>query len=398
MSNYMINLHEPNFDKKDLSYLTKCLESGWVSTSGDYIEKFEYNISKYTGSKFSIACINGTSALQIALKLADVSDGDEVMVPSLTFVASVNAIKYNQAEPIFLDNDNNYTLDIDKILEFLKNETIPKIVFTSKGKVRITINKKTKKRIKALMIVHTFGNAVNIEKIIKICKEKNISIVEDAAESLGTFYNSGKYKNRHTGTVGLIGCLSFNGNKIITAGGGGMILTNDSKIASKARYLISQAKNDSLFYVHDEIGYNYKLNNLQASLGLSQFYKLDSYLKNKKKIHNRYKLNVNKISYLRITQGPIYSSNNHWLNILEIDRDLNERKFKKIIKEFHKNNIGVRPLWKPNHLQKIYLKNQQYKLKYINEIYFKRICLPSSPNLTIKDQNFICSKIAKILI
>ncbi len=183
----MINLHEPNFDKKDLSYVTKCLESGWVSTSGDYIEKFEYNISKYTGSKFSIACINGTSALQIALKLADVSDGDEVMVPSLTFVASVNAIKYNQAEPIFLDNDNNYTLDIDKIFEFLKNETISKIIFTSKGMVRITINKKTKKRIKALMIVHTFGNAVNIEKIIKICKEKNISIVEDAAESLGTF-------------------------------------------------------------------------------------------------------------------------------------------------------------------------------------------------------------------
>ena len=394
----MINIHEPNISKKDLGYVKKCLESGWVSTSGIYIEKFEKNIAKFTNSKFAVACINGTAALQISLQLADVNQGDEVIVPSLTFIASVNAIKYNLAEPIFMDNDNYYTLDMNKVLEFLQNQTVTKIINTSNGKTKITINKKTKKIIKAVMIVHTFGNAADIEKITQICKKKNISIIEDAAESLGTFYNSGKYKNKHTGTVGLIGCLSFNGNKIITAGGGGMILTNNAKIASKARYLISQAKNDSLFYVHDELGYNYKLNNLQASLGLSQFHRLRSYLSQKKRIHNRYKLNINKMLGLKISKGPSYSSNNHWLNILEIDDDLNENQFKKIILEFHKNNIGVRPLWKPNHMQKLYVRSQQYKLNCINEIYFKRICLPSSPNLTIKDQNYICTKISKILI
>ena len=191
------------------------------------MDLFEKKIAEYTGAKYSVACVNGTSALQVSLHLAGVQTGDEVIVPTLTFIAPVNAVAYNGASPVFMDADNYYNIDAEKTIEFINKETVFKDGFT--------FNKTTKKRVSAIIPVHVWGNAAWIDELVTLCQQRNIAIVEDAAESMGTRYINGEYSGRHTGTIGLLGCLSFNGNKIITTGGGGMILTNDVELAGKAK-------------------------------------------------------------------------------------------------------------------------------------------------------------------
>ena len=278
----MIRLHEPLLIGNEWKYVKKCLNQGWVSSAGKSIDLFEKKIAKYTGARYAVACINGTAALQISLKLINVKKGDEVIVPSLTFIAPINAIHYNGAKPIFMDNDKNFTIDINKTIDFLNKETRTVEKKTIANNSTVTINKRTGNRIVALIIIHVFGNAVKLDNLVNLCRKKNIVIIEDAAESIGTFYTSGKFKNKHTGTVGKIGCLSFNGNKIITTGGGGMMLTDSLKIAKKAKYLTTQAKDDSIYSIHNEIGYNFRLTNIQAALGLAQLESLSAYIKKKK--------------------------------------------------------------------------------------------------------------------
>jgi len=388
----MIKLHEPSINGNEWRYIKNCLDKGWVSSAGKYVELFEKKIAKYTGAKYAVACINGTSALQISLRLVGVGINDEVIVPSMTFIAPVNAINYNNAKPIFMDNDDCYTIDVNKTIEFLNKKTRTIL----RKKLPITINKKTGKRIVALIAVHLFGNAVKIDKLIDICRKKNISLIEDAAESIGTFYKLGKFKNKHTGTVGKIGCLSFNGNKIITAGGGGMILTNSLKIAKKARYLTTQAKDDPVHYIHNDIGYNFRLSNIQAAMGLAQLESLPTYIRKKKAIHEVYKSKIDKIKGLRIFSAPHLSKCNYWLNIVEIEKKLSKKSFLTIIKYLNNNGIEARPLWHPNHLQKKYTKCQTYKLYNVKKIYQRRLCLPSSSQLTKKQQDFICKKLKGI--
>ena len=260
-----IFLYEPTFDKNDVENVKKSVIEGWVSTAGKNIKLFENLICKYTKSKFCVACNSGTSALHIALKILNVSNNDEVIVPSISFIATINAVKYNNAEPIFMDVDKNFNLDEEKLIKFLKNNTFQKNKYC--------FNKKTKKNIKALIIAHIWGGGAKIKKIVKECKKRNIKILEDAAESLGTFYTNKYLSKKHTGTIGDVGILSFNGNKIITTGSGGAILTNNIKYEKKSRYLINQAK-DNDFFKHNELGYNYRLPSLNAYLGISQIKKL----------------------------------------------------------------------------------------------------------------------------
>ena len=272
----MINLHEPSIGEREWKYIKRCIDTKWVSSAGKYVELFEDKIAKYTGAKYAISCVNGTSALQVSLRLSGVLPGDEVIVPSLCFIAPVNAIYYNGAKPIFMDTDIFYNINIEKTIKFIKKET--KIYKKSINK-KTTINKKTGNIIRAIIVVHNFGNAVKLDELVDLCKEYNITLIEDAAESMGTFYKFGKYKGKHTGTIGQLGCLSFNGNKIMTTGSGGMILTNDKKIAKQAMYLTTQAKNNSLYYIHNEVGYNFRLNNIQAALGIVQLERLPYFLK-----------------------------------------------------------------------------------------------------------------------
>lgn len=385
MNKKFIPLLVPNLRGNELNYLKDCIKTEWVSTAGKYVNEFEQECCKFTGSKYSVACINGTSAIQISLKLAGVRPGDEVIVPTLTFIAPVNAIIYNSANPIFMDSDNFFNIDINKTLEFLKTKTVFRNGFT--------INKKTKKKITALIVVNVWGNGLDLEELTKVCKKKNIKIIEDSSEALGTFIKTGRFKGRHVGTCSFIGCLSFNGNKIITTGGGGMILTNRKKIAQKARYLISQAKDDNFNFVHNEVGYNFKLNNLQSAVGLAQFEQLNKFVNKKKLINRKYNEFLRDSKKFHISETPEISSNNHWINILRFKSN-NPIKIKnKLIKKFRVNKIETRPVWKLNHCQKPFKKYQVYKISNAIKLFNSSLCLPSSVNLSLSDIKHIVSVI-----
>ena len=379
----IIPLSEPNILGKELHYLKKCLQSNWVSSAGEFVKKFESEISKYTGAKYAISCINGTSALHLSLKILDIQPGEEVIVPTLTFIAPVNSIIYNNSIPIFMDADKFFNIDVNKCIDFINKETIYKL-----GN---TYNIKTNRRVAAIIIVHVWGNAADINELIPLCKKRNIKLIEDSAESFGTKYISGKFARKHTGTIGDVGCLSFNGNKIITSGAGGMLLTNNLELAKKAKYFSTQAKDDPINYIHNKVGFNYRMSNIQAALGLAQLQNLNKFLKAKLKIFNTYKEKLENIDGLSIYETPEYAKNNHWLNILKI----NEKKYGKnknqLFKLFHKNKIQTRPVWYLNHNQKMFKKYQNYKVKNAKKLLQFSLCLPSSTNLSEKQLNQIIS-------
>ena len=381
----MIPLSEPTFNGKEWEYIKECLDTGWVSSAGKYVDLFESEISRYTNSKYAIACVNGTSALHTCLILSNVNPGDEVIVPTLTFIAPVNAINYVGAQPIFMDVDNYYNIDSKKTIEFINNET-----FFKNG---ITLNKKTGNKISAIIPVHVWGNAVYLDELVKLCGDRNINVLEDASEGLGTTYNHGKYKGKHVGTIGQFGCLSFNGNKIITTGGGGMILTNNKLLALKARYITTQAKDNPTKYIHNNIGYNYRLTNIQAALGVAQIEQLNTFLKIKMNNYNYYSKEVDKINGLSIAKTPDFSNNNHWINILKIDNNSYRLNLNDLMIKLEKNGIQTRPVWYLNHLQIPYKKYQYYKIDKAEYLVKNSLCLPSSTSLKNSD----IEKIVKVL-
>ena len=385
MADYSIPLSVPNICGNEWKYVKECLDTEWVSSAGKYVNKLEQNISKYTGSKYAIACINGTSALQVSLRLAGVSSGDEVIVPTLTFIAPINAVAYNEAKPIFMDSDNYYNLDVEKTIEFIKSETIFKNGYT--------YNKSTNNKISAIIPVHIWGNAVWLNDLIPLCDERNIAVVEDASESLGTIYSSGKFKGRHAGTIGNLGCLSFNGNKIITTGGGGMVLTDNENIALRARYLTTQAKDDPVRYIHKNIGYNFRMNNIQAALGVAQLEQLPVFLNRKREIFNHYQQKLNNTDGLNIANVPKYANNNHWINLLQINTRVYGEDCKGLMKRLEKLGIQTRPIWSLNHMQTPYLECQQYKIDRALKLVNKSLCLPSGTKLTDDDVNNVISQI-----
>jgi len=377
MSN--IPLSVPSLKGKEWEYVKECIDTEWVSSAGKYVGEFEKKISEYTDAKYAVACVNGTSALQVSLRLAGVQPGDEVIVSTLTFIAPVNAIAYNGASPVFMDVDVYYNIDIKKTIGFIINETEYKDGFTC--------NKKTGKRISAIVPVHVWGNAVWLDELISLCKKRNIAVVEDASESMGTVYKLGEYKGMHTGTIGTLGCLSFNGNKIITTGGGGMILTNNEELAVNAKYLTTQAKDDPVRYIHNEIGYNFRLTNIQAALGVAQLEQLSGFLERKGEIFHQYQNALNGIDGLSIAKVPDYADNNHWVNVLQIVNEVYGEDRETLMQKLEKNGIQTRTVWTLNHLQKPYRDCQSYKVERAEELVNNSLCLPSSTNLNNQDLN-----------
>ena len=372
-----IPLSTPSIKGNEWEYVKECLDTEWVSSAGKYVDLFEQKIAEYTGSKYAIACMNGTAAIQVSLRLAGVEPGDEVIVPTLIFIASVNAIAYNNAKPIFMDADKYYNIDVVKTIEFIKNETVFKNGFT--------YNKKTNNKIPAIVPVHVWGNACWLDELIELCNKQNIAIVEDACESLGTFYKNGKYEGKHTGTIGKLGCLSFNGNKIITTGGGGMILTDDESLAEKARYLTTQAKDDPVRYIHNEIGYNFRLTNIQAALGVAQLEQLSKFLKRKKFIYKQYVDALEEIDGLGMAAVPDYANNNHWLNLIQIDSKVYGEDRETLMERLEQKGIQTRPVWASNHLHKPYRQCQSHKVEKAMELIETSLCLPSSVSLDVVD-------------
>jgi len=325
-------LHEPRFIGNEKKYLNDCIDSTFVSSVGKYVDMFEKEFAQKVGTKYAIATVNGTSALHIALILADVKKYDEVITQPLTFIATCNAISYIGAKPIFVDVDlDTMGLSPKSLLEFLEMNC--EIVDDK------CINKTTNKIIKACVPMHTFGHPCRIDEIKDICDSWHINLVEDAAESLGS-----SYKGKHTGTFGKIGAFSFNGNKIITSGGGGAIVTDDEKLAKRAKHLTTTAKIPHPYeYRHDEIGYNYRMPNLNAALLVAQLEQLDEFIANKRELALKYEEFFKTVSDIEFVKEPKNSKSNYWLQAV-ILKDLESRD--EFLNYTNSNGIMTRPIWK----------------------------------------------------
>ena len=377
----MIPLSVPVLNGNEWKYIKECLDTNWVSSAGKFVDTFEAKIAEYTGSKYAIACVNGTSALHISLLLAGVKPGDEILIPTLTFIAPVNAIRYAGADPLFMDADEYYNIDVQKVLEFIENETS----FRNDS----TYNNNTGKRISAIIPVHVFGNAVNLDPVMELLHERNIQIIEDATESLGTRYIEGTYSGKHSGAIGDLGCISFNGNKIITTGGGGMILTDNESLAIRARYLTTQAKDNDVYFIHNDIGYNYRLTNIQAALGVAQIEQLPDFLRIKKKNFELYTKKILEIDGLDIADSPHYADNNHWMYPLKIDTAVYRRSRDELITHLSQVGIQTRPVWHLNHLQKPYAGYFSYRIECALHLLEQTINLPCSVNLKDEDIDIV---------
>jgi perosamine synthetase len=364
-----IYLHEPFLDKKDFSSLKNCFQSRFISTAGAEVRLFERKISEITKSKHAIAVLNGTIGLYASLKSINIKQDDEVIVPAITFVATANAVSHCGAIPHFVDITlADYGIDPIKLDLYLKKITI---IRNNK-----CFNTKTKKYIKAIIPVHIFGNPSQITDILQVAKKYKLTVIEDATEALGSYFN-----NRHVGTFGKIGVFSFNGNKIITTGGGGAIVTNDNKLAKKIRHLCSTAKvSHSYKFIHDQVAYNFKMPAINASLGCSQILKLKKLIKKKKKLNLQYQKLFSKTQGVKIYKPQKNVNSNYWLQTLILEKK--NKNFKdKIILECLKNGIQVRPLWEIIASLKMYKKCPSMNLKNSRFAYNTVISLPSGVKL-----------------
>ncbi len=326
----VIPLHEPRFIGNEKKYLSECIESTYVSYIGEFVSRFEDMMKSFTGAKHAIATVNGTLALHMALLVAGVKRDDEVLTQPLTFVATVNTISHCGATPVFIDCEKD-TLGMspEKLGEFLERKTYMKDEYC--------YNKKTGRKISACIPVHVFGHPVRIDRIQKICNQYNIALVEDAAESLGSFF-----KGKHTGIFGKLGILSFNGNKIVTTGGGGMVLTDDDALAKKVKHLTTTAKVPHRWkYIHDEVGYNYRLPNVNAAIGCAQMEKLPMFLKNKRDLTTIYEEFFNRIGILFFKEKADCQSN-YWLNTIFLD---NKEQRDEFLEYSNSNGVMTRPAW-----------------------------------------------------
>lgn len=328
-----VPLHAPVFIGKEKEYLIDCIETTYVSYVGKYVNEFEKLTAEFTGSKYAVAVVNGTAAIQIALQLAGVNYGDEVITQALTFVATANAISHCGARPVFIDVDTDTMgMSPERLNEWLRNN----VTFdSSSGK---SVNKNTKNKVAAIVPMHTFGHPCRIDEITEVAKQYNIPVIEDSAESLGSYY-----KNKHTGTFGLAGILSYNGNKTLTTGGGGMIITDDEHFARKAKHITTTAKVPHKWeFIHDTVGYNYRLTNVNAALGVAQMEYLDTIVKNKRETAELYKtffLNRE----LSFFEEPKDSKANYWLNVIKLkDRDQRDL----FLDYSNQNGVMTRPIWR----------------------------------------------------
>ena len=382
MRNKPILLSIPYLQGNEKRYIMDCLDSEWISTSGSYVSDFEKAFADYTGTEGAVACVNGTAALHVSLLLAGVEPGEEVIVPALTFISPINTVKYVFAEPVFMDCDDYLNIDVAKLADFLQNECD----FID-GKV---INRKTGKRIRAVIPVHIFGSMCDMDLLMDLADKYNLKIIEDATEALGAKMSKGRYAGKSAGTIGDFGTASFNGNKIMTCGGGGMITAKNPEDLKKAKYLTTQAKNDELHYVHDEVGYNYRLTAISAAMGLAQLEQMPMFVELKTQRYFEYKEAISDIPGLSLLDTPDYCDSNYWFYSLVIDEREYPLTRDQLMQKFEAAKIQTRPIWKLNNHQKPYLKNQAYKIEKAN-YYFERILnIPCSVSLTDDELEKVC--------
>lgn len=380
----MIPLSVPNITGNEIKYVTKALEEQWVSTAGESIRKLEENMAEYAGVSYACACQSGTAGLHLCLRHFGIGEGDIILVPTLTFIASINAIMYERAVPVFTDCDEQLCMDVSQVADYLLKECEK----TPKG----TIEKESGRRVKAVMPVHIFGDMCNMEVLMDLAEEYGLVVIEDATEALGSRYNRGRYQGKMAGSIGHAGVFSFNGNKIITTGGGGMIITNDRDACEHMRYLSQQAKDDAFAFVHNEVGYNYRMTNIQAALGLGQMERLEEFISHKRKHLELYQelLKDSRIGNMLSFREEIDS--NAWFYSFCLNKEC--RKYRDELMDYLKEKqIQVRPVWKLNHTQKPFADFKALTTKNAEDFQAGIINLPCSSNLTEEEVRTVCEEI-----
>jgi perosamine synthetase len=379
----MIPLSVPHLAGREWELVKECLATGWVSSVGSYVVGFEQSLARCVGARHGVATSSGTAALHIALLVAGVQPNDEVLVPALTFIAPVNAVRYVSAWPVFIDAEPEYAqMDVHTVEFFLREKC-----HTRNGVLR---NRTTDRRIAALLPVHVLGHPVDMAPLSDLAKEFDLPVVEDATESLGSLY-----RGRMTGSLGDIACFSFNGNKIITTGGGGMIVTNNRAWADRAKYLTTQAKDDPIEYIHHEIGYNYRLTNLQAALGCAQLEQLDSFVVSRQSLLRRYRETLDQIPGLRMIREASWATTNAWLSTLLVDETIYGQSSRQLMRRLYKAGIESRPLWQPIHLSPAYKGSVHVPCPVAERLYIQALSLPSSSSLIKEEQDYVISQIER---
>jgi perosamine synthetase len=369
-----IPLCVPEIQGNEWKYIKECLDTGWVSSVGSFVDRFESDLAAYVGARHAVATVNGTAALHTALLVAGIRPDDEVLVSTLSFIAPANAIRYAGGWPVFIDAEPDYwQMDPQKVIDFLEQKCSWK-----KGELR---NNTTGRRMKAILPVHILGHPVDMGPIVEIARKYEIAVIEDATESLGA-----RYKDRLVGTLGDIGCFSFNGNKIITTGGGGMLVTDNEVWADTARYLTTQAKDDPVEYVHKNIGYNYRLTNIQAAMGCAQLEKLDEYIALKRSIAHTYSREFESLAGIYTMSEAAWASSIFWMYTILVDEKEYGLSSRELLHNLDKHGIQTRPLWQPLHLSQIYLGAQITPCAVAERLNMEALSLPCSVGLNDASQ------------
>ena len=359
----------PHLAGNEWKYVKECLDTNWVSSVGPFVDRFEREVAAYVGVPHAVATVNGTAALHVALLAAGVRPDDEVLVPALTFIATANAVSYCRAQPVFLDSEDvSWGLDAGKMADFLSRECAIK-----DGQV---VNRATGRIVRAVLPVDLYGHPFDVDAVIEVAGRYPLAVVEDAAEALGA-----RYGGRAVGGDGLVSCLSFNGNKIITTGGGGMVLTRDDKIAARVRRLTTQARTDAIEYIHEETGYNYRLTNLQAALGVAQLEQLDGFVEAKRETAAHYREALAGVPGVAVVSEAPWGRSTYWMTSVLLD----ERRcpdVRALLRRLTSDGIGARPVWRPLHLQPLFARAQTYRLEVAPRLYERGLSLPCSVGIS----------------
>ena len=368
-----VPLSVPEIGGNEWKYIKECLDTNWVSSAGSFVDRFENSLAEFVGPKFSVATINGTAALHIALLIAGVKPDDEVLVPALTFIAPVNAVRYVGAWPVFMDAEPNYwQMDPEKLAGFLKTEC-----HLRGGAL---VNKTTGRRVKAILPVHILGHPCDMDPILETARQYGLEIIEDATESLGS-----SYRESMVGSMGDVACFSFNGNKLITTGGGGMIVTGNQEWAERARYLTTQAKDDPVEYVHNEIGYNYRLSNIQAAMGVAQMEQIDGFIAKKRAIAQGYEKGLGDLDQVTLMPTQPRTDPTYWLYTILLRPGITVAERQDVIRDLEERGVNARPLWHPINSLPPYTECQAYQIEHAPLLYQRALSLPSSSGLTSAD-------------
>jgi perosamine synthetase len=366
----------PHLAGNEWRYVKQCLDENWVSSVGEFVTRFEREVAAWVGVPYAVATVNGSAALHVALLAAGVQRDDEVLVPALTFVATANTIAYCGAHPVFMDSEEaSWGIDAGKVADFLGRECLVK-----DGRV---VNRATGRTVRALLPVHLYGHPCDLDPLLELARRYPLAVVEDSAEALGA-----EYRGRRVGVEGLAGCLSFNGNKIITTGGGGMVITRDADVAARVRRLTTQARGSALEFEHDEIGFNYRLVNVLAALGVAQLEQLPGFIEDKRATAAFYRDALAGRRGVRVFSEAPWARSTYWMASILLD----ERAcpdVRALVRDLNADGIGARPLWRPLHLQPAFRDAQTHRVEVAERLYARGLSLPCSVGITAEERQAV---------